>query len=531
MKYGILASSFILLSLLSLVADAQVSKACIAIGGAKNDFGYAVHQTDDEGYVAVGYANSYSSVGPDFYIVKFDADFNMQWSKNYGGGNTDAAFAGDQTADGGYFFAGYTTSFSFYNKMYLCKLDEEGNFEWGETIGGSFADYALAAQQTSDEGYVLAGQTNNSNYPHFDFSIVKVDSDGGLQWSKTIGGTGESTANAVQQTTDHGYVLAGVTNGFGAGGSDMYVVKLNSTGSLEWTRTIGSTGNEVGYAITQVANGGYAIAGTTDFLGAGSFDIYLAKLDASGELEWTRTYGGNNADYPAAIRVTNDGGMVIGGYSASFNIGGFDVYVVKVNASGDVEWTSASGSSSSDMGYSIEQTSDNGFVIGGYTQSFGEGFNDLLLVKLDATGGSCLPIFSSADTSSGGTASSGGTITDVIPIITSEALNDSSNGGVITDSCIVFTNVYSLQLPKEISVFPNPNAGEFTISLPAHLSATSLTVTDVAGRIIFQKEISNLQHEKSIQISLPEEISGGIYFLKVNAAQEKFSRALIVCKE
>jgi arginine repressor len=302
------------------------------------------------------------------------------FAKTIGGSSDDFANSIIQSSDGGYVVAGGTYSFGAGKAdIYVVKLDSSGNVIWTKTIGGSSDDAAYSIIQSSDGGYVLAGWTLSFGAGSYDIYVVKLDSSGNVLWTKTIGGSSDDRAYSIIQSSDGGYVLAGYTWSFGAGSYDIYVVKLDSSGNVLWTKTIGgSSAAEVANSIIQSSDGGYVVAGYTESSLA-SVDIYVVKLDSSGNVLWTKTIGGSDHDFAYSIIQSSDGGYVVAG---SYG----DIYVVKLDSSGNVIWTKTIGGSSSDGAYSIIQSSDGGYVVAGYTESFGAAYGDIYVVKLDSSG-------------------------------------------------------------------------------------------------------------------------------------------------
>ncbi|HOQ40376.1 MAG TPA: hypothetical protein PK561_08220, partial [Fervidobacterium sp.] len=212
------------------------------------------------------------------------------------------------------------------------------------------------------------------------------NSDGSLAWEKTFGGSGEDQAASIQQTTDGGYIVAGYTYSFGVGNSDIYVLKLNSDGSLAWEKTFGGSGEDYTYSIQQTTDGGYIVAGWTNSFGVGNSDVYVLKLNSDGSLEWQKTFGGNGEDQATSIQQTTDGGYIVAGGTTSFGAGNYDVYVLKLNSDGSLAWQKTSGGNGGDWALSIQQTTDEGYIVAGYTNSFGSGDYDVYILKLDSNG-------------------------------------------------------------------------------------------------------------------------------------------------
>jgi uncharacterized delta-60 repeat protein len=360
------------------------------IGGSNDDFANSIIQSSDGGYVVAGYTNSFGG-SYDFYVVKLYSSGSVAWTKTIGGSGDDQANSVVQSSDGGYVVAGYTTSFGASGAdMYVVKLGSGGNVQWTKTIGGSDDDFANSVIQSSDGGYVIAGYTQSFGAGGYDMYVVKLDSNGNVVWTKTIGGSNSDVANSIVQSSDGGYVVAGETLSFGASGRDIYVVKLDSSGNIVWTKTIGGSWDDFANSVIQSSDGGYVIAGYTQSFGAGGWDIYVVKLDSSGNVIWSKTIGGGNADVAYSIIQSSDGGYIVIGRTQSFGAGGYDVYVVKIDSSGNVLWTKTIGGGSVDEARSIIQSSDGGFAIAGYTQSFGAGsYYDIYVVKTGPLGDTC----------------------------------------------------------------------------------------------------------------------------------------------
>jgi hypothetical protein len=207
-----------------------------------------------------------------------------------------------------------------------------------------------------------------------------------IVFERYYGGPTDDLGLCVVQTADGGYATAGVTESFGAGGYDFYLVKTDSHGDTLWTRTFGGPHDDVGWSVRQTTDGGYIVVGGTDTSGSGSSDIRLIKADANGDTLWTRTYGGPLADVEQSAEQTADGGYIITGWTTSFGTGGDDVWVIKTDATGDTLWTRAYGGASNDEGNSVVQSTDGGYIIAASTRSFGAGSQDVWLIKTDSMG-------------------------------------------------------------------------------------------------------------------------------------------------
>ena len=244
-----------------------------------------------------------------------------------------------------------------------------------------------------------------------DVYLIKINNSGDTLWTKTFGGPGEDRFRELHQTTDGGFILVSETLSFGAGNSDVYLVKTDSIGNLLWTKTYGGSSSDYGYSVRQTSDGGYIIAGYTQSFGAGGTDVYIIKTNNSGNLEWTKTYGGSSDDYGYSIRQTTDGGYIMAGYTTSFGEAG-DVYLIRIDANGELIWSKAFGGSQTDYGWSVRQTVDGGLIIAGFTRSFGSASEDVYLIKTDQLGNSgCSESLAATNVSSTATIVSNSTAT------------------------------------------------------------------------------------------------------------------------
>ena len=350
-------------------------------GGSGYDIAYSIHQTTDGGYIVTGITSSFGDGGYDAYILKLNSDGNLAWQKTFEEFSDNHVYYIQQTTDGGYIFAG-----SMSGDVCVLKLNSDGSLAWQKTFGGTYYDQAYSIQQTTDGGYIVAG------YKWSDVYILKLNSDGSLAWQKTFGESGHDRAYSIQQTTDDGYIVAGYTDTFGADNHDIYVLKLNSDGSLAWEKTFGGNHYDGAYSIQQTTDGGYIVAGgyITSF-GAVDRDIYILKLNSDGSLAWEKTFGGNNYDEAYSIQQTTDGGYIVAGCTGSFGAGNYDVYVLKLNSDGSLAWQKTFGGVSEDYAYSVQETADGGYIVAGDTYSFRKlssypYYYDVYILKLDSNG-------------------------------------------------------------------------------------------------------------------------------------------------
>ena len=353
-------------------------------GGSEMDYPSSVQQTADGGYIVAGETYSYGAGGKDCWLVKTNDNGEEQWSRTFGGPGDDWANSLRQTADNGYIIAGCTYSYDVaVSAVLLIKTDENGNDVWFKTIDGPKGEGAYSVQQTADYGYIIAGTTYSYGAGHEDFWLVKTDAEGEVEWSKTLGSQDHETARSVWQTSDGGYIIVGGTsqNVF-YDNSDVLIVKTDEAGNETWSKTLGGDDDDAVFSVQQTSDGGYITAGSTKSHGAGYPDIWLIKLDSNGEEVWERTFGGLGGARAYSMQQTTDMGYIIAGTTQSFGAGSFDCWLVKTDAEGEMQWNKTFGGPEWEAAYCVQETSDGGYIVVGSTDSYGAGSFDFWLVKL-----------------------------------------------------------------------------------------------------------------------------------------------------
>ena len=459
------------LSICALLSNAQPAiEWQKTLGGFDVDMANTVRPTSDGGYIIAGVTasddgdvnglhapDSLGNIYDDAWLVKLDQDGVIEWQKCLGGTGSDLAYDIQVTSDGGYILVAGTQSndgdvLAAPGKgVWVVKMSAAAEVLWQRRLGGSRAETIRSVQQTADGGYILAGSTNSDdgdasglhapdNFGAYsdDFWVIKLDEAGVVQWQRCLGGTKTDRAYEVQQTSDGGFVVAGTTfsndgdvTGFHVGaGSDSWVVKLDGLGNTQWSKSLGSGGvvpnagggNEEARSVQQTSDGGYIVVGWTDSNNSGDvsanhgpddlgyfrYDMWVVKLNATGNRVWDKCLGGTWEDFAHSVQETSDGGFIVAGETGSTDgdvvgaIGNGDFWVVRLNALGAVLWQKCMGGSYDDFlgggldeARSLRVTADGGYVVAGYTNS-GNGdvtglhswMLDAWVVKLgpDATG-------------------------------------------------------------------------------------------------------------------------------------------------
>lgn len=384
------AKSTLTLIVIALITSSFCYPQWIVIyGGNADDRAYSIQQTSDGGYIVAGSTESFGEKNYDCLILKLHSDGSIDWQKSYGGNGYDQARSIQQTLDGGYIVAGSTESFGKKNQdLWILKLNCDGTVVWQKSYGGQHKDYARSIHQTADYGYVVAGTTWSFSKGKSDVWVLKLKFDGTIDWQKTYGGNGYDQACSLHQTSDGGYVITGMTKSFGAQDHDFWVLKLNSNGTIIWQKAYGGFYTDYGRSIQQTRDMSFIVAGWTRSFGGGDYDCWVLKLNPDGNIAWQKIYGASGSDHANFIHQTDDGGYIVAGWTDSFGAGNYDLWILKLKPNGAIAWQKTYGGNDMDYAESIRQTSDGGYIVAGNTMSFGVSrvrFNPWVL-KLDANG-------------------------------------------------------------------------------------------------------------------------------------------------
>jgi hypothetical protein len=341
---------------------------------------YSIQQTRDGGYILADgiHPEDNPEEYSDVWVLKLDAEGVIDWHRCYGGDLIERYPYIGTTADGGYIVSSSVCSPSYDQyDIWIFKLNSKGDIQWQKIYGGSKSEEALSIHQTRDGGYIVTGYTKSFGLGGV--LVLKLDSAGDIEWQRVYEGGRENSA--IQPTSDGGYiVISGITID---GNEDVWVIKLDANGYSQWQRTYGGSGPDYGnLAIQETNDGGYIMNCFTDTFCA-TWAIWILKLTRKGEIEWQKTYDGNSSDWSNSIRQTNDGGYIFGGGTISFGAGLPDILVLKLNPYGSIEWQRTYGESYNDLIFSIHQTDDNSYILGGWSRSYDD---RIFMMKIPSDG-------------------------------------------------------------------------------------------------------------------------------------------------
>ncbi|HYV91100.1 MAG TPA: MopE-related protein [Chitinophagales bacterium] len=580
-----------------------------ALGGTANDFAYAISQTTDGGYIVAGSTTSNDGdvTGNhglnDYWVVKLDVDGNLEWQKTLGGTHNDEAYSVKQSADGGYIVAGYTASSDGdvtgnqgVTDYWIVKLDGTGNLSWQKNFGGPNNDVANYVQVTSDGGYIVAGSSSSNsgdvtfNHGFSDYWIVKLDSAGTLIWQKALGGGNIDYGNAIEQTSDGGYIAIGntVSNDGNItgwhGGIDSWVTKQDANGNLEWEKAMGGTSNDGGYSVKQTPDNNYITAGYStsndgdvtgnhgfeDFWvvrlsgGVGALNTYYADVDGDGYGDPNNTidtmtctppagYLTDNTDcndanpaiHPGATEICN---AIDDNCNITIDEGlPITTYYMDVDNDGYGNSSSTLNSCTPPVGFVTDSTDcddTNPEIHPGATEIC-NGFDE----DCDGTADNGLPAetyyidvdgdnYGNANVTTTYCSQPGGYVTDSTdcddtnPNVNPGVLEVSNNG--IDDNCNGATDefgvgVIEVESNSSLMIFPNPATNVIILHLQTNSAVNAIvSITNVLGQSMFEKTSVMMNGTLHEEISLDEKFTEGIYLVRVSSEQKQWSQSLLV---
>ena len=413
------------------------------------------------------------------------------WAIHHGGRLNETGYACRMLPGGDYAMVGTTFSLGAGDyDVYLVKLDSAGDVFWERTYGGIAADVGTDMQVTPDSGFIIVGYTASWGNGKRDICLIKASSDGTQEWIKTFGGVADEEAYSVQVTADSGFIICGTTMSFGSGG-DLYLIRTDRNGDTLWTKTYGGTAGESGAAVRVTSDGGFVAVGNTGSFGVGYSSIYLVRTDPNGDTLWTAAYGGARADLGYDVERTNDNGFILSGATVPAGQNYYDAYLVKVDSTGRQEWEALYGDAYDDRAYSVAPTIDGGYVLTGTTESNRGRKIDIYLVKTDPVGGI------EWDTAYGGVESDYGRMVGVDgagDFLMAGSTYSYSEGGSdlylmkVKGSAAMAVDWPDRPLPDRFALaqnYPNPfNAGTRIEFMLSERSAYTLSIYNILGQIV-----------------------------------------------
>ena len=366
-------------------------------GGTQDERGYAVQQTSDGGYVIVGSSTSYGAGGADLWILKLDVEGEFMWSKTYGGQGNDIGKDIIQTSDGGYIITGYTKSYSSGgdSDLWLIKTNANGesclysdggtcsesSSKWVKIFGTSGNDYGNSVQETSEGDFIVTGKSGRIP----SIFVVRTNSLGEKIWENLYGNTSNSgdRGNYILEKQDLGFLILGkeMTN---SSNDNLCLINIDGEGSEIWHSLYGGTNSDEGTYLSEVSGGGFIISGSSKSYGNGNWnDMWLVKISTGGSMEWQKTFGGSYDETGHYVHEKTEGGYMIVGSTESFGQGLFDIWVISTDYTGNEIYSQTFGGSMDEKALKGAKSDSGALLIIGYTESFGNGGDDILFINID----------------------------------------------------------------------------------------------------------------------------------------------------
>ncbi|HEY3252078.1 MAG TPA: hypothetical protein VGK25_13290 [Ignavibacteria bacterium] len=361
-----------------------------SFGTNVSDLVVGARQSIDGGIVICGYTIASQFGDNDIFVTKLDTAGYIVWSKIIGSSGNDQAAYMDTTSDGGFIIVGSSNSFSATNDPVAIKIDNSGNMVWSRYYFWNNNDVANYVYPTSDFGYIITGSSNSIGAGGYDVYAMKIDVSGAIMWCRAYGGPLDDVGAAIKPTQDGGYIIAGNTFSFGNSG-DIYIIKTFGDGGYNWSKNYGGLAFDFSRDIMPVA-GGYVICGSTLSFGVSVEDAYVFSIDNNGFLYWSRTFGGLGGEDDRFFQMKSvPGGEIILSGSIKNNAGNDDFCLLRLYGNGAFNWMKTYGGAAADISTSVANKSEGGFIAAGNSSSYGAGSNDAYVVSVKSDGTGCLP--------------------------------------------------------------------------------------------------------------------------------------------
>ncbi len=527
---------FLVTGLLGSMSVGQI-KFQRTYGGTGSDEGQSVVVTSDSGFVIVGHTTSTASSNSNLFLMKLNKNGNVKWNKIIAVSKNDYVRSLAQTRDSGFILCGYAINQSGMISPLVVKTTSLGEVQWARTYTNLSTAYAFCAQQTHDGGYILAGY-GLSGGNGWDGLLIRTDSVGTIKWQNFYGGLTTDGLDYVNELADGSFLAAGWNYEVGVG-PDSWLLKVSGDGVLLWSKNYGGSGNEDIQAAIPSKRGGFLATGVTTSYGGGSNDILLFNTDSTGGLRWMKAYGGFSDERGQASMIENsDGTIVVTGYTSSYGQGGAGIFFLKTDSAGSLLTFKVYGGSGGEDGRAIRRTPDNGYVIVGWTASYGIGNHDVYVVKTDSN------------------ASSGCNDYTATPEVTTVALNpiqrsvsnfqrqDTAfvqSGAEFTAKIICSSDTttgtdvgHTLTVPERFNIsqnYPNPfnPSTSFEVEVPRSGFVTVLIYNELGQFVdkLVQREMSVGSHRIEW---VPKGLSSGVYYyqLEVNESVSTSKKMILL---
>jgi len=413
-----------------------------AYGESGDDTGMAVAIADNGDIIVAGYTNSFGAGDYDFLVLRLDESGDIKWQKAYGGSDRDLGYAVAIAGNGDIIVAGQTSSFGAGgDDFWILRLDSNGNIKWQKAYGGSSNDRVEAVAIAENGDIIIAGRTYSFGAGNYDFWVLRLDENGNIKWQKAYGGSSYENLHAVTVAPNGDIVVVGRAESFGAGGDDFWVLRLDENGNIKWQKAYGGSSTDIAEAVAIADNGDIIVAGWTNSFGAGDYDVWVLRLDENGNVKWQKAYGGSDSDGAIDVTIADNGDIIVAGWTYSFGVEGTDdIWILRLDENGNIKWQKAYGGNNSDGAEAVVVTENGDIIVAGWTNSFGVGDYDLLVLKLDENGNVPTSVLTVTDTNCTVT-DTNCTVTDTNCIVTDTDCTVTDTNCIITETDCVVTEL------------------------------------------------------------------------------------------
>jgi Secretion system C-terminal sorting domain len=517
---------FLPLLLISVSGIAQVFQ--FHYGTSSEEDGFPMKRMSNGDYLLAGSSRANSVGGKDATVYHTNSNGNLLWSKNYGGSADETVLYLAETLDHGFVACGETFSSSANGDVFLFRSDSVGNLAWWKNYGGIRYDIAYSVLALSDGGFIMAGLSETAPVD-YDAFLIRTNANGDTLWTKTFGGPSIDHAVQLIQTTDGGFLFCGKNLSYGSGYCDNWIVKTDAFGNLQWQNIVGGGGWDEANDVIET-NSGYVICGGSNSGGAGNYDFMLMKTDLTGNLLWTKLYGGSNVEDSYCIVEVPGKGFAFSGYTETFGIGhnrGTDsanVWLLLTDYNGDTLRTMSFGGVSKEECFALDRTATNGFALSGYTASFGDSLEPYLFTTDSLGEAGCNEKRSYPDVNTINFIETQGAIvkSGIYAVSTFAAVTNTVNATETQLCGGPLANEFIPENDFSITIFPNPANERITISSGTEI-AEKIRLFDAYGNCVM--EIKPQSVNTSIQTKL---FAAGIYFVQSENKKGDIASSVLV---
>ena len=511
-------------------------------GNNRNERCQSAFPTNDGGLLLNGATTSFGTGDVDPLIIKTDLQGNILWSKTCGTSANEIPNYAAETFDNKMVFIGSTdaSGISGASDALVFKTDSVGNFLWAKSLGGINNENAVKIIELSDHGYGITGTTESYGSGNADIFFARMDVNGDTAFTRVYGTADNEICKSMASTSDGGFIICGKSSEIISGALvfKAILLRIDSTGNLLWSKSYGDTLYQEAQSVAQTADGGFVVCGSRDFTSTGNYDILLFRTESSGNIIWSKTYGGNKGEGSYTVNLNADGTTVLSGYTNSMGYGhrgddSTNIFLMKTDANGDTIWTRTYGGDKQDEAFLSHKTLDGGYIISGFSDYHNADSSQMLVIKTDSLGFSGCNEFTShpfivndllIENNVNYTQNSGMSMNSLILTTTNRVITDSTY-------CL-FTAVNEISGTQSYSIYPNPVPDKLFIKnvftdgqASVLINKISISVYNLIGEKILAPTFINIQGNY-FEFNLSS-LKQGLYLLEILTEKERMVQKFV----